>query len=89
MLPGAWDEESLGPIRMAQALCQVGHYCATPGFSPPRAQPDASVCCWQAFESAENSEASILGPGGVGGYNLNEGNFLKGPFSVGRIRTQE
>lgn len=47
-------------------------------FSPPRAQRDASVCCWQGFKTAGNSDVSILGPGGVAGCNVNEGDFLKG-----------
>lgn len=71
-------KESLGPVRMAQPLCQVVTVVQLQAFSPPRAQRDVSVCCWQGFKTAGNSDTSILGPGGVAGCNLNEGNFLKG-----------
>ena len=77
-IPRGEDEESLEPIRMALHLGQVGHCCITQGFLSTPGSVGRSSAVGKAFKTAGNSNESILGPGGVAGCNLNEGNFLKG-----------
>lgn len=81
-IPGASEEQSPEPIRIAVPPPPRAKWVTVAqrkAFSPPRPLWGASVCCWQGFTTAGNSDESILGPGGVAGCNSNEGNFSKGP----------
>ena len=87
--PRGLAEESLEPIRMTLPLCQVGHYCARRGFLSTQGSAGCLFLLLAGFPTAGNSDASILGPGGVAGCGLKEGDFFKGTSAeAGREEAQ-